>query len=193
KTDKVRLKQLRRELDDYKNEVSENLDNIQNLKKSKKSKKPPVPGDAVKMTNSESTGELLEVKGKNATVMMNGLRVRTKYDNLVKVIEKSKKKKALKEPGYKLINASGEDGLIRKTKPVLNIRGYRGEEAIKEVTNFIDQAVSTGLKRGEIIHGHGDGILKKIVRNYLKDRDEVKNYKAAPLDQGGEGCTIVEL
>ncbi|MEX0779648.1 MAG: endonuclease MutS2 [Balneolales bacterium] len=194
KTDKARLKQLRRELDDYKEEVSENLGNIQKVKKSKKSKEPPVVGNTVKMIDSESTGELLEVKGKNATVLMNGLRVRTKYNNLVKVIEKSKKKKkGLKQSGYKLINASGDDGLVHKTKPVLNIRGYRGDEAIKEVTNFIDQAVSTGLKRGEIIHGHGDGILKKLVREYLQTRKEVTNFQPAPLDQGGEGCTIVEL
>lgn len=192
KTDKARLKQLRRELDEYKEEVSENLDSIQSSKKSRKSKQPPVLGDTVKMIDSESTGDLLVVKGENATVMMNGLRVKTKYNNLVKVIDKYKKK-APKSPGYKLINTAGDDDLVRKAKPVLNIRGYRGEEAIKEVTNFIDQAVSTGLNRGEIIHGHGDGILKKLVHNYLKTREEVKNFKPAPLEQGGDGCTIVEL
>ncbi|MEX0685048.1 MAG: endonuclease MutS2 [Balneolales bacterium] len=192
KTDKARLKQLRQELDEYKEEVSGSLEGIRSMKKVKKSQERPAPGDTVKMMDSESTGDLLEVSGKNALVMMNGLRVKTKYENLVKVIEK-KKKKGPKKPGYKLINASDDDGMIHKMKPVLDIRGYRGEEAVKEVRNYIDKAISSGLKRAEIIHGHGDGILKKLVYQHLKSRYEIKHYKPAPMDQGGEGCTIVEF
>ncbi|MEX0929112.1 MAG: endonuclease MutS2 [Balneolales bacterium] len=191
KTDKGRLKEMRRELDRYKAEVSGSIDHIKKVKKSRRSKEPPIPGDTVKMMDSESTGELLGIAGKNATVMINGLRVKTKYNNLIKVMEKQKKKPA-KQSGYSVVNAPG-DGLIHKSKPVLNIRGYRGEEAVREVMNFIDRAVSSGLKRGEIIHGHGDGILKKLVREHLRSRNDIKSFKPAPLDQGGEGCTIVEL
>jgi len=53
--------------------------------------------------------------------------------------------------------------------------------------------VMSGLNQVEIIHGKGDGILRKLVQEYLQTRKEVKQYHLAPWEQGGPGCTIVTL
>jgi DNA mismatch repair protein MutS2 len=69
----------------------------------------------------------------------------------------------------------------------------RGEEAIKQLTQYIDRAIARGLKRVEIIHGKGEGILLSLIHDYLEKRDDVSDFEIAPIEQGGSGCTIVQL
>ena len=75
----------------------------------------------------------------------------------------------------------------------LDLRGKRAEEAIDEVTQYLDKAVYRGLKQVEIIHGKGTGILKDQIHKYLGDRSEVKSFELANEDFGGAGCTVVHL
>ncbi len=152
---------------------------------------PPKPGDAVTLTDSDTTGELIEVNGKQAIVEVNGMRLKTKYKNLTKTEQKPEEKK---KPAFTLTKSSYSDTLpASKASPRLDIRGFRGEEAVRELTHFMDRAASAGLQQLEIIHGKGNGILKKIVHEELKKRKEVRSFDFAPWDQGGPGCTVVKL
>lgn len=69
----------------------------------------------------------------------------------------------------------------------------RGNEAMKEVQHYIDNALASGRDNVQIIHGKGEGILKNLVHEYLDKRDEVEGYEIAPIEQGGAGCTIVKF
>jgi DNA mismatch repair protein MutS2 len=75
----------------------------------------------------------------------------------------------------------------------LDIRGEKPEEAEFEVIKFIDNAYSSGMARIEILHGKGTGVLKKTVRDILKNHERVKNFYFAPIQFGGDGITIAEL
>ncbi|MBE9531424.1 MAG: Smr/MutS family protein, partial [Proteobacteria bacterium] len=75
----------------------------------------------------------------------------------------------------------------------INIIGMRVEEAIKNVTPFIDNAHVNGAARVEIIHGTGTGALKQAVREFLKDSPSVKSFTDAELTAGGAGVTIAEF
>ncbi|HKL18037.1 MAG TPA: Smr/MutS family protein, partial [Halalkalibaculum sp.] len=68
-----------------------------------------------------------------------------------------------------------------------------GPEAMKEVEYYLDNALAAGLNEVEIIHGKGEGILKSLIHEYLAKRKEVQDYRLAPIEQGGAGCTIVKL
>src|SRR5699024_9162401 len=81
----------------------------------------------------------------------------------------------------------------KPVKPALDIRGMRGPAAIKEVEDYLDNAIAAGRNEVEIIHGKGEGILKKLVQEYLDNRKEVRKFRLAPIEQGGAGCTVVEL
>ena len=124
--------------------------------------------------------------------MASGLRLKTKYKNLVKVLPSAGKKKDW--ANVVILTTSDDDAnVVRTVSSTVDLRGKRGDEAINELTYYLDKAIVAGLHQAEIIHGKGDGILRKLVHNYLKQRKEIKNYALAPWEQGGPGCTIVEF
>ena len=75
----------------------------------------------------------------------------------------------------------------------LNVIGQRAEEAQENVERFLDRAVMATASRVRIVHGHGMGILKRMVADLLRDNPHVEKYYAAPASEGGAGATIAEL
>jgi DNA mismatch repair protein MutS2 len=74
-----------------------------------------------------------------------------------------------------------------------DIRGMRFEEAMKEVTRFIDNAVLNNLQSLSIIHGLGTGALREGVQELLKKHRDVAHFEYAHPEQGGFGCTLVTI
>jgi len=75
----------------------------------------------------------------------------------------------------------------------INLIGKRAEEAGEEIDKFLDQAVMAEVNRIRIVHGHGMGILKKLVSDMLAKSPYVEKFYPAPPSEGGNGATIVEL
>ncbi len=188
--DSETIKKVRSNVEDHKQEVDRQLDKLDEKKKQRKqaSKELPEEGDTVRLEDANTTGELVEINGNKALVMAGGLRLKTNYENLVKVESASKKKKKQKVT----VNVIGRDtSTVVKTR--LEVRGMRGPEAMKEVEYYLDNALAAGLNEVEIIHGKGEGILKNLIHEYLEKRKDVQDYHLAPMEQGGAGCTIVKL
>ncbi len=78
-------------------------------------------------------------------------------------------------------------------KPEIDLRGKRGDEALNEAFAFIDKAVITGFERLRIVHGKGDGILRKLLRDNLKKLKVVNSIEDEHIDLGGAGVSIVKL
>jgi DNA mismatch repair protein MutS2 len=136
---------------------------------------------------------LVEISGKNGFVLVNGLKVRAKLSGLDverRPVDSGRKKP--KTGGWTLLaDDSGEAAVVRPASHVLDIRGKRGEEALAEVERFLDQGFAAGLQLLEVIHGKGDGILRKRVQEYLRARKDVAGFRLAPWEQGGPGVTLV--
>jgi len=75
----------------------------------------------------------------------------------------------------------------------LKVIGLTADEALDRVDRFMDQAVVAGLETVRIIHGHGKGILRRAVAEYLSSHPRVQGFRLAPPEAGGGGATIVEL
>jgi DNA mismatch repair protein MutS2 len=75
----------------------------------------------------------------------------------------------------------------------LNLIGQRAEEAIEQVDKFLDSAVLASVNRVRIVHGHGMGVLKRAVGDFLAQNPHVSRFYPAPPAEGGTGATIVEL
>ena len=189
--DKATIQQMRKDVEQHKQEVDSALNQLERERRKRKEARdvPPEVGDTVRLKDANTTGELAEVAGNTAVVVTDGLRLKTKVSNLVRVESGSKRKR--RENRIK-VNLVGGD--TRTTaKPRLHIRGMRGPDAIKEVMYYLDNALASGLNQVEIIHGKGEGILKKLVHEHLDQRPDIRGYELAPPDQGGAGVTIVKL
>ena len=75
----------------------------------------------------------------------------------------------------------------------INVIGKRAEEAREEVDKFLDTASMASVDRVRIVHGHGMGILKKVIGELLATNPHVEKYYPAMPAEGGTGATVVEL
>jgi len=77
--------------------------------------------------------------------------------------------------------------------PRLVLVGKRVEDAQGLLGRFLDEALLHGEQKLEIVHGAGQGILRKAVREFLAERRDVTVFHAAGPEQGGDNVTMVEL
>ncbi|MGO9336793.1 MAG: endonuclease MutS2 [Terracidiphilus sp.] len=75
----------------------------------------------------------------------------------------------------------------------INLIGRTVDEATGELEKYLDRAFLAGLPRIRVIHGHGAGILRRGVREFLKGHPHVATIAEAPQNEGGQGATLVEL
>ncbi|MDR3746291.1 MAG: Smr/MutS family protein [Acidobacteriaceae bacterium] len=75
----------------------------------------------------------------------------------------------------------------------INVIGRTADEAEEEVSRFLDRAFMAGLPRIRIVHGTGMGILRRSLREFLRNHPQVTNVTEPPYNQGGQGATEVEL
>ena len=75
----------------------------------------------------------------------------------------------------------------------INLIGRTVDEATGELEKYLDRAFLAGLERVRIIHGHGAGVLRRGVREFLKEHPHVAGIEEAPQNEGGQGATLVEL
>ena len=78
-------------------------------------------------------------------------------------------------------------------KQEIDVRGMRGDEALQTVTYFIDDAIQVGIAKVRILHGTGSGILRQLIRDYLRTVPGVRDYHDEHVQFGGSGITVVEF
>lgn len=75
----------------------------------------------------------------------------------------------------------------------IHLRAMRAEDAERELERFVDDAVLGGVDRVRIVHGKGEGILRKLTQDYLRRHPHVRSYQLADASEGGDGVTVAEL
>ncbi len=168
------------------------------LEPSRKIKEKPLdpsirPGDYVVMKGQEIAGEVLERKGNKVSVQFGHLTIRVSVDKLEKVAPEKY------ETSYETNHGRGDyaDWDIARRKmqfrPEIDVRGQRAEEALMRVTALIDEAIMVQNRELRILHGKGDGVLRHLIREYLRTVDLVDSFGDEHVDLGGTGVTIVIL
>ncbi len=149
-------------------------------------------GDKVKMTGYETPGEVIDRNEKSYLVSFGNMKTTLPAEKLTKISENEFRRAARKESQDP---ATLWDIGKRKLafSPQIDLRGVRTEEAIRRVTEFIDEAIVVEIDTLRILHGKGDGILRQMIREYLNTVDIVKSFHDEHIDQGGSGITVVDL
>lgn len=143
------------------------------------------PGMEVRIRNHRQKGILLKrIKDNLWEVSIGSLRMRIPEWEISEVLANPK--------GTRV---SIDEPLTTTDMPKLelDVRGMRVEEALKAVEKQLDGAVLQGLKEFSIIHGKGEGILQKTIRQYLSHCPLVEEFFFALPEAGGTGKTIVRM
>ena len=186
----------------------EKLREKQNRKKERKDKSqevqsnPQTPktesieiGCQVKMKGQSSIGDVLEINGKNVVVAFGMIKTTVKLDRLERVKPSNSQPKNTNTKST-FVSSQTQDSVYEKKlgfKQDIDVRGMRGDEAIQAVTYFIDDAILLGIDRVRILHGTGTGILRTLIRDYLKTVPGIAHFQDEHVQFGGAGITVVDL
>jgi len=75
----------------------------------------------------------------------------------------------------------------------LNLIGLDSERAREDLERFLDHAMTAGAPSIRIVHGHGAGVLRKMVADVCRSHPAVRSFRHPPQHFGGTGATEVEL
>jgi len=142
-------------------------------------------GDFVKLISGGAAGKVDSIQKNKAIVMMGIMKMTVDLDELIPANEPIpvNKKKSINTDNVAKSTATFE------TK--IDIRGLYREEAIRTLEAFLDKAIINNVDICEIIHGKGNGVLKKSVLKKIREYKDIKEHFHPPQEAGGDGVTIV--
>jgi DNA mismatch repair protein MutS2 len=147
--------------------------------------RPIQEGDHVRLIRGGATGEIVKLERGKATVQMGELRITANLKDLEAVRKPVEINRTI---GIKRDLKTQEGGF----KNEIDVRGFRREEVLDLVQDFIDRGMIENVKTLKILHGKGNGTLRNAVREKLREYKNVKASHPSP-NQGGDGVTIVDL
>ncbi|GAB1454618.1 hypothetical protein MASR2M47_46740 [Draconibacterium sp.] len=151
------------------------------------------PGDKVRITGQNTVGDLIEINKKNAVIAFGQLITTIPAEQIERLSNNEAKRVGKNSSAGKSRLVSGLSEKRLTFKPEIDIRGKRAEEAISIIQEFIDEAIMFDVNQLRILHGKGNGILKEIIRNYLKTEPAISSFKDEHVDFGGAGITVVNF
>ncbi len=149
-------------------------------------------GDWVRIIGQDTSGEILEIKGENITVAFGSLLSTLQKSKLETVTRNEMKRTKTENKTLARINQEINDKKLN-FKPRVDVRGMRAEEGLQKIREFIDEAIMVEAHELHILHGKGNGILRELIRNYLRTEPAVTRFRDEHVQFGGAGITVVEL
>lgn len=172
----------------------EDLESIISDKISKKKESGPNKiriniGDYVNISTMNISGRLIKKQGNRSLVQSEKSKIWVDNSLLVFAennLAKNDRKIYNSNIGLKAIGNTGSNFEI-------SVRGMRADEAMQKVEKFIDRSLISNAPYIRIIHGKGEGILRKLVHEMLANHPQVENFGLADPNEGGAGVTIVHF
>ncbi len=195
-------KQARAELEDYKEGLDEEQSRAEEGASpddeeeeapgptpSRPDRRPDAPieeGDQVILDDGSTALEVQEIEDGEAVVLMGAMHMRVALDRLTKV-------DGPEDPDPEPQGGGTQAMTALEASPSIDVRGQRVDEARHNVQDFLDNALAAGLDTVEILHGKGTGALRSALHEMLAGRSDIKDYRKAPIQEGGAGVTKVDL
>ena len=150
-------------------------------------------GEKVRVKENGMVGEVTKVSPKAVVVIIGNISSKMPLDK-VERITSNEFKNAVKETArpvsaVKVDSSISERKLNFKTE--IDLRGARLNDAIEQVTRYVDDAIMLGIGSVRIIHGKGTGVLRDEIQKLLRTMPGVASAKDEHIQFGGSGVTIV--
>ena len=148
-------------------------------------------GDRVKVLKLGQNGEIVGLPdGKGEIPVQVGMmKIKCKAKDLKIIADGRKKIKPKTKANYGSLYKGKTQGISGS----VNVRGENLHDALNIAEKYIDDAFMAKLKEITIIHGRGEGVLKKGIHDMLKENKQVDSYRYGEYNEGGHGVTIVTL
>lgn len=150
-------------------------------------------GDRVKVLSLGQNGEIVTLpddKGE-VTVQVGILKAKVSLDDIMLIeggaLDVNRPRKIKKTYGS-MYKAKTQNVSIS-----IDVRGKSLDDAVMDVDKYLDDATMAGLKEVTIIHGRGEGILRKGLQEMMRGHKHVKRLRKGSFDEGGDGVTVVTL
>ncbi|TAL70876.1 MAG: endonuclease MutS2 [Bacteroidetes bacterium] len=141
-------------------------------------------GENVISSDSNITGVILEINTENQTALcnFNGVKFKLPLKNLIPVkAPKPTKSTTISEHIRFDISSS------------IDLRGKRAAEALRELDEFISNAIMSNINTIQIIHGKGTGALRQAIHEFLANHPSNLSFREGTLVEGGAGVTFIDL
>ena len=154
---------------------------------------PLIAGGFAIIKGQNTAVEIQEIKGGYAIVIRDNIRLKISLDQLEATESKPSGKSNQKNTGG-INNITNQiNDKLAHFKTSIDFRGARADEIIPLIQKYIDEAILLNVSEVRILHGKGNGVLRGIIREYLRTIDEVKSFNDERLENGGDGNTIVHF
>ena len=183
----AKLEETRRRLRDVESKASTHV--VKQVNSDPVSAKDLKVGDRVKHLTLDQNGEIISLPDEKGDVMVliGALKLSANVNDLMLINEGKDRKQPAKKAQVKMSNKS------MSVSASINVVGKNLEDALAEVEKYIDDVYLAGLEKATVIHGRGEGILKRGIRDMLKRNKLVKSFQAGAYNEGGEGVTVVTM
>lgn len=146
----------------------------------------PKVGDRI-VIKGIGEGEVVEV-GDKLLVKSGLLKTRVKLSDIMILDKPKEKPKATRHNVYRTSSRADAD-----VKTEIDMRGETVDEALGELSLFIDKCVLNNIEEIRIIHGKGTGALRAAVTDYLKTHPNISEYRLGKYGEGENGVTIAKV
>ncbi|OYV97855.1 MAG: hypothetical protein B7Z68_02500 [Acidobacteria bacterium 21-70-11] len=143
---------------------------------------PLAPGATVRVEGTTVRGRVQRVVGERVEVLVGDKRVWVEASGCEPVAPPAPSR----GPEVELVAADAPAAELK-------LIGLTQEEARDELEAFLDRAMVSGTPRIRVVHGHGTGTLRRVVREVLARHPAVASFAHPPQYRGGTGVTEVEL
>ena len=144
----------------------------------------PEVGGAVQIIDTDIVGIIERIQGKKAVIKAGIMRMEVETGKLIPTAKK---------PKGVVVQPEALSPMPDRVPPSVIIRGMNVDEALLAVQRYLDQAMRMGYDQVTIIHGRGEGILRREVQSLCASLKYVESYRPGGPSEGGFGVTIVEF
>jgi DNA mismatch repair protein MutS2 len=143
-------------------------------------------GDEVKSIKGGAQGVIESINKNKAMVIMGDMRIEFKLADLQHAREQLN---VISAPRIKIDFVQQSAQFENR----IDLRGMKMFDAMITLEGFIDQALMTSTKTVTVLHGKGDGILRKAVREKMREYKSLRNIRHPAANDGGDGITMVDI